>query len=170
MYTYPCEIVRVVDGDTVDVNIDLGFGVWMRNERVRLYGIDTPESRTRDKTEKVFGKLATAIVEHFLPKDSTRTLVTVKDNVGKFGRVLGRFRMYDIKTDSQMFLNDWMVREHYAVEYTGQSKGSIVDAHLENYQKLFENPDVAGRLRAAFSQEEFEKYLSDMRNSTTYYD
>ena len=155
MYEYNCEIVRVVDGDTVDVNIDLGFGVWMRNERVRLYGIDTPESRTRDKTEKVFGKLATAIVEHFLPKDSTRTQVTVKDN---------------IKTDSQMFLNDWMVRELYAVEYTGQSKGSIVDAHLENYQKLFENPDVAGRLRAAFSQEEFEKYLSDMRNSTTYYD
>ena len=137
---------------------------------MRLYGIDTPESRTRDKTEKVFGKLATAIVEHFLPKDSTRTLVTVKDNVGKFGRVLGRFRMYDIKTDSQMFLNDWMVREHYAVEYTGQSKGSIVNAHLENFQKLFENPHVAGRLLAAFSQEEFEKYLSDMRNSTTYYD
>ena len=64
MYEYKCEIVRVVDGDTVDVNIDLGFGIWMRNERVRLYGIDTPESRTRDKTEKVFGKLAAQARQH----------------------------------------------------------------------------------------------------------
>ena len=49
MYEYNCKIVKVVDGDTVDVDIDLGFGVWMRNERVRLYGIDAPESRTSDK-------------------------------------------------------------------------------------------------------------------------
>ena len=55
MYEYNCKIVKVVDGDTVDVDIDLGFGVWMRNERVRLYGIDAPESRTRDKEEKKYG-------------------------------------------------------------------------------------------------------------------
>ena len=48
MYEYRCRIDRVVDGDTVDVDIDLGFGVWLREERVRMYGIDTPESRTRD--------------------------------------------------------------------------------------------------------------------------
>ena len=52
MYEYRVKILRVVDGDTVDVDIDLGFGVWMHKERVRLYGIDTPESRTRDKEEK----------------------------------------------------------------------------------------------------------------------
>lgn len=56
MYEYNCNIVRVVDGDTVDVDIDLGFGIWVRNERVRLYGIDTPESRTRDLREKFYGK------------------------------------------------------------------------------------------------------------------
>ena len=50
-------MVRVVDGDTVDVDIDLGFGVWMRNQRIRMYGIDTPESRTSDKVEKVYGKI-----------------------------------------------------------------------------------------------------------------
>ena len=52
MYEYNCNIVKVVDGDTVDVDIDLGFGIWLRNERVRLYGIDTPECRTRDPEEK----------------------------------------------------------------------------------------------------------------------
>ena len=54
MYTYRCKILRVVDGDTVDVDIDLGFGMWMHKERVRLMGIDTQESRTREKTEKIF--------------------------------------------------------------------------------------------------------------------
>ena len=55
MHEYRCTIRRVVDGDTVDVDIDLGFGIWVRNERVRLYGIDTPESRTRDLEEKKCG-------------------------------------------------------------------------------------------------------------------
>ena len=55
MYEYRCRIDRVVDGDTVDVDIDLGFGVWLRKERVRMYGIDTPESRTRDLEEKKYG-------------------------------------------------------------------------------------------------------------------
>ena len=61
MYEYRCKIVRVVDGDTVDVDIDLGFGVWMHKERIRLHGIDTPESRTRDLEEKKYGLLNTRI-------------------------------------------------------------------------------------------------------------
>ena len=58
MHEYKCKILRVVDGDTVDVDIDLGFGIWMHKERVRLLGIDTPESRTRDIEEKKFGLLS----------------------------------------------------------------------------------------------------------------
>ena len=58
MYEYRATILKVVDGDTVDVDIDLGFGIWQRNERVRIMGIDTPESRTSDDTEKVFGLAA----------------------------------------------------------------------------------------------------------------
>ncbi len=54
MYEYRTKVSRVVDGDTVDVDIDLGFGVWMKKERIRLLGIDTPESRTRDKEEKKY--------------------------------------------------------------------------------------------------------------------
>ena len=59
MYEYKCKMVRVVDGDTVDVDIDLGFGVWMRKQRIRMYGIDTPESRTSDKVEKKYGLVTT---------------------------------------------------------------------------------------------------------------
>ena len=65
MYEYRCKVLRVVDGDTVDVDIDLGFGVWMKKERVRMMGIDTPESRTRDKVEKKFG-LASKILSLYI--------------------------------------------------------------------------------------------------------
>ena len=58
MYEYRCKVLKIVDGDTVDVDIDLGFGIVLKNERVRVMGIDTPESRTRDKVEKQFGLAA----------------------------------------------------------------------------------------------------------------
>ena len=68
MYEYKCRIDRVVDGDTVDVDIDLGFGVWLREERVRMYGIDTPESRTRDLVEKNMGWLQRHLWNHSYQK------------------------------------------------------------------------------------------------------
>ena len=132
MYEYRCKVTRVVDGDTVDVDIDLGFGVWMHKERVRLYGIDTPESRTRDLEEKKYGLLAKEQIKAFMPVGSMQTLVTVKDKVGKFGRILGKFLIYDKSTDAWMTINDWMIREHHAVEYFGQSKAQIAEGHLKN--------------------------------------
>ena len=132
MYEYSCKIVRVVDGDTVDVDIDLGFGVWMHNERVRLHGIDTPESRTRDLEEKKFGLLAKDQVDHFLPKGSIQTLVTVKDKVGKFGRILGKFKIEDHQYPTPTTINEWMIRHHHAAPYFGQSKDEIAQIHLEN--------------------------------------
>jgi micrococcal nuclease len=136
VYEYRCKVARVVDGDTVDVDIDLGFGVWMHKERVRLYGIDTPESRTRDLEEKKYGLLAKEQIKSFMPVGSMQTLVTVKDKAGKFGRILGKFLIYDKKTDAQMTINDWMIREHHAVEYFGQSKAQIEEGHLVNRDKL----------------------------------
>ena len=65
MYEYRCKIVKIIDGDTVDVDIDLGFGVWLHKERIRLYGIDTPESRTRDLEEKKYGLMAKELVLTF---------------------------------------------------------------------------------------------------------
>ena len=132
MHTYRCKILRVVDGDTVDVDIDLGFGVWMHKERVRIHGIDTPESRTRDLEEKKYGLAAKAFVKSYLPIGSSQTLCTEKDKTGKFGRILGKFLVYDNKEDRQMHLGDIMIREHHAVPYFGQSKEEIQEMHEMN--------------------------------------
>ena len=97
MYEYKATLLKVVDGDTVDVDIDLGFGVCLRNERVRIMGIDTPESRTRNKIEKLFGIAAKKRLEQLLTKDVV--LKTFKSPDGedakeKFGRILGDFYVY----------------------------------------------------------------------------
>ena len=139
MFEYRCTILRVIDGDTVDVDIDLGFGVWLRKQRIRLYGIDTPESRTRDKEEKKFGLLAKYYVERFLPKGSTATLVTEKDGKGKFGRILGKFKVFDGVEDKQAFLHEIMIRDHMAVAYLGQSKEDIAEEHLINRRLIRES-------------------------------
>ena len=127
MYEYNCKIVKVVDGDTVDVDIDLGFGVWMRNERVRLYGIDAPESRTRDLEEKKYGLASKKYVEDLMPVNSIQVLKTMKDTVGKFGRVLGVFVL-----PSGNRLDELMINNHHAVDYHGQSKEEVQEQHLKN--------------------------------------
>ena len=136
VYEYKCKVVRVVDGDTVDVDIDLGFGVWMHKERIRLHGIDTPESRTRDLEEKKYGLLAKEQIRFFLPEGSMQTLVTVRDKAGKFGRILGKFKIFDSKNDCETTINDWMIQEHHAAPYFGQSKEEIAQIHLDNRSKV----------------------------------
>ena len=132
MYEYKCTIVKVIDGDTVDVDIDLGFGVWLKKQRIRFYGIDTPESRTRDLEEKKYGLVAKAFVEAHLPVGSIRTLTTVQDKTGKYGRILGKFKAYDSYTDAWVNLNQWMIIKHLGVEYSGQSKELIAEQHIIN--------------------------------------
>ena len=136
MYEYRCKIDRVVDGDTVDVDIDLGFGIWLRKERVRLYGIDTPESRTRDLEEKKYGLAAKSFVQDLLPVGSMQTLRTRKDDKGKYGRILGEFVVYDTLVDALRTLNQIMIDRHYGVEYHGQSKQDIAEEHLRNRELL----------------------------------
>ena len=135
MFEYSCRIVRVVDGDTVDIDIDLGFDVWLKGQRIRLYGVDTPESRTRDSEEKKYGFAAKAFVENHLPVGSIQTLRTrLDDSRGKFGRILGEFVLItqwegkDIPTT----INEQLVRHHHAVKYFGQSKEDIEKEHLKN--------------------------------------
>ena len=134
MYEYQCKIIRVVDGDTVDVDIDLGFGIWMRGQRIRLYGIDTPESRTRDKAEKVCGLFAKQFLKRQLGK--TSTLRTKKDGKGKYGRILGEFIVYDNVTDSHRSVADIMIERSIGVAYHGQSKDDIAEEHLINRDEL----------------------------------
>ena len=132
MFEYKCKIIKVVDGDTADVDIDLGFGVWLKKQRIRLYGIDTPESRTRDLEEKKYGLVAKAFVLAHLPLGSTRTLTTVQDKTGKYGRILGKFKAYDSNLDAWVNMNQWMIVKHLAVEYHGQSKEDIAESHIKN--------------------------------------
>ena len=139
MYQYNCKIVKIVDGDTVDVDIDLGFDVWLKKQRIRLYGVDTPESRTRDLTEKKYGLAAKAFVENYLPVGSNQILQTKMDDArGKFGRILGEFVVeteWEGKTIPST-VNEHLVRKHHAVRYYGQSKDEIAAEHLENRSKL----------------------------------
>ena len=129
MYEYECTIRSVVDGDTVDVDVSLGFGVWRCNERIRLYGVDTPECRTRDAEEKAAGLLAKEFVKDALHVGKTYKLQTREK--GKFGRFLGVIFISD-KTS----INAALVTEHLAVAYHGQSKTEVQDAHAANYQIL----------------------------------
>ena len=139
MYEYKAKLLKVIDGDTVDVDIDLGFGIWMKTERVRIMGIDTPESRTRDKVEKKFGLAAKTRLKELLGKTCTLKTQINKDGEdmkGKFGRILGDFSVYDTKTDSYKNVTEIMIAEHHAVKYQGQAKSDIAEAHLANREYL----------------------------------
>lgn len=133
MNEYDVKVLKVVDGDTVDVDIDLGFGIVLTDERVRIMGIDTPESRTSDKVEKIFGLAAKDRLKELLGE--TAILITHEDKngedmKGKFGRVLGDFRVGG-KTVKEI-----LIEEGHAVAYHGQSKDDVQDAHMANRQRL----------------------------------
>ena len=116
MFTYDCEVTYIVDGDTCDVTIDLGFKIFHK-ARIRLYGINTPESRTRDKEEKYRGLQAKARFKDLI-KD--RPVRLVSHGKGKYGSVLGEilFESKKIK-DNWINVNKQLVKEGHAVEYYG---------------------------------------------------
>ena len=130
MYEYKCKLVKVVDGDTIDIDIDLGFGVWLHKERVRLYGIDTPESRTSDKEEKVYGLMAKDFLIEWISAGNVTLKTKTYDAKGKFGRILGELWVFDTN------LNQKMIDEHHAVAYHGQSKQEIAEQHIKNREFL----------------------------------
>ena len=143
MWTYRCKLRRVVDGDTVDVDIDLGFGIWQMKERVRIMGIDTPESRTRDKIEKKFGLAAKAKLKSLLgPKPVLQTTISKKgeDMKGKFGRVLGDF-LVDGKKVTEI-----MCKTGHAVPYFGGAKADTQKQHMKNRKKLVAEGVVKGAI------------------------
>ena len=130
MYEYSCKVERVVDGDTIDVVLDLGFDILYKS-RVRLYGIDTPESRTRDLDEKARGKLAKNFLKDAIDQGEKVVIQTkLKDSRGKFGRVLGEVVVDGVN------INVKMVDENHAVAYNGQSKDEIIAEHRKNREQL----------------------------------
>ena len=131
MYTYKIQSInRIVDGDTVDVTLDLGFDILL-NQRVRLAGIDSPEKRTRNKLEKQLGLDATSWLTNKLNSATTIVIKTSIDgSFGKYGRVLGWLFI----NDDEVSLNDLMIKEGYAWVYDGGSKEKNFD-HLIQIRK-----------------------------------
>ena len=131
MYRYKVFVTRIVDGDTVDVDVDLGFGMIYKKQRVRMMGIDTPESRTRDLEEKFYGKASKANLKRIL-KD--QEIQMVSHDKGKFGRILGELFI----GDSSYSINQQQIDEYHAVPYFGQSKDDTEQGHLWNRKALNE--------------------------------
>ena len=124
------KVTKIVDGDTIDVLLDMGFDIKYQS-RVRLFGIDTPESRTRNKEEKVRGLLSKAYLKDAIKKAKKLTIKTHKGSeTGKFGRILGEVFADGIN------LNLKMCTEGYAVQYYGQNKSLVEAEHMKNKSKL----------------------------------
>ena len=151
MSTYsesPCNFVyqvtsieKIIDGDTIDVTLDLGFDVCTR-QRVRLLGIDTPESRTRDLEEKKYGLLAKKKLREWclIAVASDRDDIEIqlrcpeKDSRGKFGRILAEVW---VSEDGQWTnVNKWLCDNAFAVPYSAQNKKEVEDLHIQNRMKL----------------------------------
>ena len=142
MYEYRVYVTRVVDGDTVDVDIDLGFGVMLKDERVRIMGIDTPESRTSNEVEKLFGKAAKNRLKELLHDGGVLVTTEEKngeDMRGKFGRILG-----DFKTPDGKLVTEVMIAEGHCVPYFGGSKDDVQAQHAINRERLL-NEGVVDR-------------------------
>ncbi|MDA9302664.1 thermonuclease family protein [bacterium] len=118
MYTYKSKLVRVIDGDTIDAEIDLGFGIFIK-QRIKLYGISTPDSKSKDTNIKHKGVDAKAHLVKILPKEFM--VETILNKRGKFGRVLGVVFFID-DNDTKHTLNDILVQDGYAEVYLPGTK------------------------------------------------
>ena len=119
MYTYNIKLDRVVDGDTIDANIDLGFDIWVK-KRVRFLGVNTPETRTKDLEEKAKGLAAKDRVRQLL--EGSNKIQLNSHGVGKYGRVLGELHIDVVDGQEKITLesvNKLLIKEGHAVEYHG---------------------------------------------------
>ena len=136
MYEYKCQVKRVVDGDTMDVILDLGFDIH-HVVRVRLAGIDTPESRTRDLDEKARGKLSKAFLKESIKGKKVVLKTRLGNSKGKFGRVIAEV-WGEFEKGSLRNINELMIKEGYAVKYNAENKALVQEAHLANRAILIE--------------------------------
>lgn len=142
MFEYKSKVIKIIDGDTIVADIDLGFHVTLVNQSVRLFGIDTPESRTNDKIEKTFGLLSKEQVKMFCfdlcGGDVLLRTYLDRENDEKFGRILAKV----INPQNGEILNDLMVKNGFAVPYMGENKEKIKERHLQNRKVLIDNRSV----------------------------
>ena len=139
MYQYKCKINKVLDGDTVDIDLDLGFNIVLANQRVRMAGVDTPESRTANKEEKPRGVLSKKKLAEKLPVGSWQIIETQRsdNNDDKFGRILGVFILEDGTK-----VNEWLIENNYAVPYKGDNKELTQADHQANKKILMERGEL----------------------------
>ncbi len=135
-YEYNATVTEVIDGDTIVIDIDLGFDVILSNQKVRLLGIDTPESRTGDKVEKVFGLVSKDYVKKFVASCKNEVIIRthIVSDVEKFGRILGEI----VNPETKEVLNELLISNNYAVHYTGDSKLNVKDLHMVNRKLLID--------------------------------
>jgi micrococcal nuclease len=139
MYQYKCKINKVLDGDTVAIDLDLGFNIILANQHVRMAGVDTPESRTTNKEEKPRGLLSKKKLAEKLPVGSWQKINTLRadSNDDKFGRILGEFILEDGTN-----VNQWLIENNYAVLYQGENKELVQEQHQVNKLKLIERGEL----------------------------
>lgn len=130
MSDYQIEIVEVIDGDTVKVDIYLGFNVWLRSEVVRIIGIDSPETRAKNPEMKHHGMLAKNRLAELL---LTVSHLSTCGKEGKYGRILGDFILLDGSK-----VSDILVQELLCVKYAGDDKFKLLEEHSINKSKLKE--------------------------------
>ena len=139
-YEYYAEVTNVIDGDTIVIDIDLGFNVVLSKQSVRLAGVDTPESRTNDKVEKVFGLISKEYTKKFVESCNKHIIVRTQkpDSVEKFGRILGDV----INPETKEVLNESLIKNGYAVKYLGENKNNVIDQHKLNRKRLIDEGKV----------------------------
>jgi micrococcal nuclease len=145
-YEYHAKVTNVVDGDTIVVDIDLGFNVVLSNQSVRLLGVDTPESRTSDKIEKVFGLASKEYAKEFVENCKKQIILRThkSDDSEKFGRLLGEI----INPESKEVLNNSLIEEGFAVKYLGENKDNVKKLHLQNRKRLIDS----GKIKMSYKE------------------
>jgi micrococcal nuclease len=145
-YEYHAKVTNVVDGDTIVVDIDLGFNVVLSNQSVRLLGVDTPESRTSDKIEKVFGLASKEYAKEFVENCKKQIILRThkSDDSEKFGRLLGEI----INPESKEVLNNSLIEEGFAVKYLGENKDNVKNLHLQNRKRLIDS----GKIKMSYKE------------------
>jgi len=132
---YPIDLIRVVDGDTIIADIDLGFDIVLKSQTIRLNNIDTPEIHSDDEFEKKQGVISKQKLSELIVNKSI-ILYVEKNYKDKYGRVLGTIFVSTIN------INDYLIQNNYAVKYEGENKNNIKDLHLKNRQILIERNEL----------------------------
>jgi micrococcal nuclease len=133
MYEYKATVKRVIDGDSLVLDIDLGFYMFMNETKIRLYGLDTPEMNSEDPLLRLQAVLATRYLYDNLPVGSKVTIKTILDKREKYGRLLAT-----IITQDGFNLNDGLLENKLAINYKNLTRDEQIAKHYENQQYLVE--------------------------------